>query len=334
MSKVRSWKLPINAQQYSVAVILLMVCLLFSILSKDFLSLTNLTNILLQCSSTAIAAIGMTFVLILGEVDISIGALVALAMTVGWAVAVVPTVPGEEAPVSFWIYPVGLLMGALLGAINATLISSLRISALIATLATMFVFRGVAWKMVGSGDKPFSESAVDVVGRTTIFGLGLPVYLMVLVAFIASLILHRMVIGRYLLAIGGSPRSAIETGLPIKRVRLFAYSFLGVCCALSGFITIGRVGVLQANLGVGFEFTVIVAVVLGGTSLLGGRGSILGTILGSILLVVIENGLNLMNASVYIYDVVKGIILIVGVMMDVTLLARIRANSQARLELH
>jgi len=135
--------------------------------------------------------------------------------------------------------------------------------------------------------------------------------------------LNRAPIGRYICAIGGSPRSAIETGLPVERIRLFAYGFLGFCCALAGLITIGRVGVLQVGLGTGFEFTVIAAVVLGGTSLLGGRGSIIGSILGAILLVVIDNGLNLINASVYIYDVVKGLILIFGVLADVMLFSRI-----------
>jgi ribose transport system permease protein len=320
----RAWKF--GAQQYAIILILILVCTLFACLSRPFLSVDNLTNILLQASSTAIAAIGMTFVLILAEVDISIGSLMALAMTIGWMVAVIPGVPGDEAPVNAWIYPVGLFAGVALGMLNGFMITQLKISALIATLSTMFAFRGIAWKMVGAGDKPFSDSAVEALGRSSFLGLGVPVYLMIGVAIAAAIFLHRMPLGRYIYAIGGSQRSAIETGLPIGRIRLIAYGFSGFCCSLAGLITIGRVGVLQANLGVGFEFTVIVAVVLGGTSLLGGRGSIVGSILGAILLVVIENGLNLLNSSVYIYDVLKGLILIFGVMIDVALLSKVKGN--------
>jgi ribose transport system permease protein len=115
----------------------------------------------------------------------------------------------------------------------------------------------------------------------------------------------------------------METGLPVNRIRVVAYAICGLCTAIAGLITIGRVGTLQAGLGTGFEFTVIAAVVLGGTSLLGGRGSIIGSVLGAILLVVIDNGLNLVNASVYIYDVVKGVILVAAVAVDALILRRL-----------
>jgi ribose transport system permease protein len=265
----------------------------------------------------------MTFVLILGEVDISIGSLMSLSMTVAWMVAVAKGEAGEEIAVDAWVYPVGMAMGAALGVINGLLINTLRINAFIATLATLFAFRGIAWKLVGSSDKPFAESAVMVLGRAEFLGIGAPVYLAGIIAIVAALLLNRMPVGRYIFAIGGSMRSAVETGLPVRRMRLVAYGLSGLCCAIAGLITIGRVSVLQVGLGTGFEFTVIASVVLGGTSLLGGRGSIIGSILGAVLLVVIDNGLNLINASVYIYDVVKGITLIAGVMIDIALFGRL-----------
>jgi len=313
----------IRGQQSSIIVVLVLVCVLFASIAPQFPTTGNLSNILLQAAATSIAAIGMTYVIVLAEVDISVGALMSLAMTIGWMFAVTPGVPGQEASVDAWVYPIALAVGTALGVINALIINFFRINSFIATLATMYLYRGIAWKMVGSSDKPFSESAVLVLGRSEILGIGAPVYLMVAVAIVAMIVLNRAPIGRYICAIGGSPRSAIETGLPVERIRLFAYGFLGFCCALAGLITIGRVGVLQVGLGTGFEFTVIAAVVLGGTSLLGGRGSIIGSILGAILLVVIDNGLNLINASVYIYDVVKGLILIFGVLADVMLFSRI-----------
>jgi ribose transport system permease protein len=205
------------------------------------------------------------------------------------------------------------------------LINVFRINSFIATLATMFAFRGIAWKMVGSSDKPFADSAVLYLGRTELFGIGLPIYLVTVVALIAYLVFNRTPFGRYLYAMGGLPRSALESGLPVNRLRVLAFGVCGLCTAAAGLINIGRIGTLQAGLGTGFEFTVIAAVVIGGTSLLGGRGSIIGSILGAILLVVIDNGLNLINASIYIYDVVKGVILISAVIIDVALLRRLRA---------
>jgi ribose/xylose/arabinose/galactoside ABC-type transport system permease subunit len=318
----RSWVA--SVQRYSIVVMLLVVIIVFAAVSKPFFTVTNLSNILLQASATAIAAIGMTFVLVIAEIDISIGSLMSLAMTVAWMLAVAPgSEAGQQAGVNGWVYPVGLLMGLALGIFNGLLINGLRINSFIATLATMFAFRGVAWKMVGSSDKAFADSAVLFLGRTEFLGVGLPVYLMIALAVIAFVVLNRTPLGRYLFAMGGSLRSAVETGLPLNRLRIVAYSVSGLCTATAGLITIGRVGTLQAGLGSGFEFTVIAAVVLGGTSLLGGRGSITGSILGAILLVVIDNGLNLINASIYIYDVVKGLILITAVVIDVALLRRL-----------
>jgi len=312
-----------SIQRYSVVVMLMVVVVAFASISKPFFTASNLSNILLQSTATAIAAIGMTFVILTGEIDISIGSLMSLAMTLAWMVAVIPGAEaGQQAGVSAWVYPAGLAAGLSLGLINGLLINTLRINSFIATLATMFAFRGIAWKMVGSSDKAFADSAVLFLGRTELLGIGLPIYLVAAATVVAFVVLNRTPFGRYLYAMGGSPRSAVETGLPVNRLRVLAFGVCGMCTAIAGLITIGRVGTLQAGLGSGFEFTVIAAVVLGGTSLLGGRGSVVGSILGAILLVVIDNGLNLINASVYIYDVVKGVILIAAVVIDVALLRR------------
>ena len=321
-----------RVQRYSIVVMLAIVVLVLATISKPFFTLHNLSNVLLQASATGIAAIGMTFVIVLGEIDISIGSIMSLAMTVGWIAGVGFSAIGLEGAgtnfgtmrgVDAWIYPAALLMGCVLGAANGFVINGLRINSLIATLATMFAFRGIGWKLVGASDKAIAQSPALVLGRESFLGLGLPVYLMLAVIVVAAIVLNRTPFGRYLYAVGGSPRSAVETGLPVNRIRLVAYAVCGLCTAMAGLITLGRVGTLQAGLGTGFEFTVIAAVVLGGTSLLGGRGSIIGSVLGAILLVVIDNGLNLLNASVYIYDVVKGIILISAVAVDALFLRRL-----------
>src|SRR5262249_28676024 len=141
-------------------------CVIFTVMSPPFLSAGNLGNILLQASATSVAAIGMTFVLILAEVDISIGSLMSLAMTIAWLFSATPGDPGAEAPVNGWVYPVGIAAGTALGVLNGLIINRLRISPFIATLATMFAYRGIAWKLVGSTDKPFTESPVLALGRS------------------------------------------------------------------------------------------------------------------------------------------------------------------------
>jgi ribose transport system permease protein len=312
-------------QRYSIVVILLLVIAIFASQSKIFLTEGNIGNILLQTSATAVAAVGMTCVIVFAEIDISIGSLVSLSMTIAWMVAVAPGAgAGEQAEVNAWFYPVGLLAGTCLGVVNGVLINGLRINSFVATLSTMYAFRGIAWKMVGSDDKPFAgDSAALLLGRTYLFGIGLPVYLAIIVAGLGALFLYRTPLGRFVYAIGGSRRSAVETGLPVNHIRLLAFGLSGLCAAIAGLINVAQVGTLQASTGVGFEFLVISAVVLGGTSLMGGRGSILGSILGAVLLVVINNGLNLMNASVYLYGVIEGGILITAVGIDVLVLKRL-----------
>jgi ribose transport system permease protein len=319
----RSWVARI--QRYSIAVILLAVIAVFASLSKVFLSAGNIGDILLQTAATAVAAVGMTYVIVFAEIDISIGSLVSLSMTIAWMVAHGPGAgAGGQSVVNAWFYPVGLLAGLVLGVVNGLLINGLRVNSFVATLSTQFAFRGIAWKMVGSDDKPFvPKSAALLLGRIYLFGIGLPVYLVAVVAIVGALVLNRRPVGRYLCAIGGSQRSAVESGLPIGRIRLVAFGVSGLCAAIAGLIITAQVGTLQASTGVGFEFIVITAVVVGGTSLMGGRGSIVGSILGAILLVVINNGLNLINASVYVYGVVEGSILLVALGVDAVVQRRL-----------
>jgi ribose transport system permease protein len=303
-------------QRYSIVVLLVIVAAVFTVLTARFLTPSNLVTILLQASATAIAAIGMTFVITCAEIDISVGSLMSLAMTLAWLVSVEPgAAAGQAAPVGWVVYPAALLAGLALGLINGLIVNWLKINSLVATLATLNVYRGVALHLVGSSDKP-SVGAVQGLARSETLGIGWPVYLGILVALVGAVVLYRTSPGRYIHAVGGSLRSAAETGLPAGRIRLLAFAVSGVCAALAGLVTVGRVGTLQAGLGVNFEFTVIAAVVLGGTSLFGGRGSVVGSILGAVLLSTIDNGLNLINASVYIYDVIRGVILIIAITMD------------------
>lgn len=313
-----------SIQRYSIVVMIVAVSAIYAAQTNRFLTPGNINNILLQAAAIAIAAIGGTFVITTADIDISIGSIVYLTMTVGWLAAAEPGgAYGIARDVGPLVYPVVLLAGALLGLINGLIMNMLKINSLIVTLATMSAYRGLGLWLIGSADKPV-EGAVRALGRSQFLGVGWPVYLAVACAVAGTVVLGKTPLGRHIHAVGGSRRSAIETGLNADRIRLVCFSISGFCAALAGLIMIGRVGTLQAGSGKGFEFTIITAVVLGGTSLFGGRSSVFGSVLGAALLIMIDNGLNLVNASVYIYDIAKGLILVASITVDVvvTRLAR------------
>lgn len=302
-------------QTLSLAVVIVLVCIGFSLLSERFADIDNLRNIVLQASPTAIAAIGMTFVIATRGIDLSIGSVVNLTL----CIAVVVTGTHVEAELStrttWLVYPVALIAGALLGVLNAQLVLRLRLSPLIVTLGTLTLYRGLAQHLTSASLIAVSGPVLWF-GREQVAGIGLPAIAAAAAVLAAWVVLARTVLGRQILALGGSPRSAAETGLRSGRLLTFVYGLAGLCGAAAGLIIVGRVGVIGQDLGFGFEFTVITAVVLGGTSLFGGQATIVGSAMGAILLTVIDNGLNLIGANPFVYDVVRGLVLLVAVSLD------------------
>jgi ribose transport system permease protein len=280
----------------------------FGLLSSSFLQFRNLENIAVQAGATGVMAVGMTFVIMTAGIDISVGAILYLtaALTVQLA--------GQlDAPLA--LYPVAVLLGALLGLINGALTVGLRINPLITTLATFSVYRGLAIQITGAEIEIVPES-IRYLGNGTLGGVSMPIIVSVGVGIVAALVIRYTRLGRYVLAVGASERSARESALPVRKVLLAVYAIAGACAGLGGLILIGRVGSVQSDMGIGIEFTVITAVVLGGTYLSGGRGSIAGSLMGAVLLVMIDNGLNQMNASPFVYDIVRGSVLIGAVGID------------------
>ena len=302
-------------QEVSLAVATVLVCVGFALLSDRFADLDNLRNVLLQSAPTVIATVGMTFVIATRGIDLSIGSILNLAL----CTAVTLTGTRIEAELStqttVLVYPVALATGLLLGVANAQLIIRLRLSPLIATLGTLTLYRGLAQHLTSAALIAVSGPVLWF-GRAQFYGIALPVIVAGLAALAGWVVLARTVPGRQVLALGGSPRSAAETGLRSARLLTLVYGLAGLCAAAAGLVVVGRVGVINQDLGFGFEFTVITAVVLGGTSLFGGRAAILGGVIGAILLTVIDNGLNLTGADPYVYDVVRGLVLLAAISMD------------------
>jgi ribose transport system permease protein len=312
------------AQQVSLILVVIIMCILFSLLSDRFLDYDNLRNILLQSSATTIGTVGMTFVIAARGIDLSIGSIANFALGLAVFLAGTKSAEAITTDTNFLVYPIALAAGLGLGLCNAILITRLKISPLIATLGTLTLYRGLGLHLTDAALLSVRGPILDF-ARGQILGIGLPVYAAVAMVAVGWLLLAQTVFGRRVLALGGSPRSAAETGIKTTPLLLAVYGLSGLCGAIAGLIVVGRVGVLNSDLGFGFEFTVITAVVLGGTSLFGGRGSILGSVIGAVLLTTIDNGLNLIGANPFIYDVVRGLILMAAVSLD-ALVNRLRVH--------
>jgi len=300
-----------NSRWFAVLGGILLLGFLFSQLSPVFLQLRNLQNIIVQSAVTGVMAIGMTFVIMTAGIDISVGGILYLTIVLITEMSL----KGWGTFIPYLIYLVALVIGAFLGLINGLLTNYMRINPLITTLATLSVYRGLALH-INEGRHTVAPASLRFLGIGKIAGIPVPFIMAILVMLIGSLILHYSRFGRYGLAIGNSKRSAYDSGLPVRRVLITVYVIAGFCSGLAGLIMLGRVGTVQPNMGIGIEFTVITAVVMGGTLLSGGRASILGSLMGAILLVMIDNGLNLIHASAFIYDIVRGSVLVGAVLID------------------
>ena len=300
-------------QVYILVGVIILSSLVFWSMSPTFLSTGNVSNILLQASATAIAASGMTLVIAAGWIDLSIGSLINVAVVIALAASGVTSAAVGDS--SVWTYVIVLAIAALGGLLNAALIQLLKVHPLLVTLGTLTLYRGIALHITEAGNRAV-DGPIQWLGRTSVLGIPMPVILAVLVVVAADFTLRRTTFGRYILAIGGSERSARETGLPINRIRLAVFAVSGLLAGIAGIIIVGRIGTLQTSLGVGYEFTVITAVIVGGTSLFGGKASVVGSALGALLLALIDNGLNRIDASIYLYDVIRGLVLVIAVLSD------------------
>lgn len=318
----------VSPQLVSIIGVTLVGVVLFAVASPGFVAVGNVRNLLLQASVTAIAASGMTLVIMGGWIDLSIGSLMNLAMAVALTSAGVQSAASGSS--SVWTYVIALTVATAGGLLNGLLIWWLNVDSLLVTLGTLTLFSGLSLHITGSRDLA-AQGPIAAWGTGELLGVPLPVLTAVVVVAAAAVILRWTKLGRYVMAVGGAPRSAAESGLPTNAVRLAAFAISGLCAGIAGVILAGQIGIAQASFGVGFEFTVITAVVVGGTSLAGGRGSVLGSALGALLLALILNGLNRLNVSIYIYPVITGLSLLIAVVADSVVTGRLlRRSTRAR----
>ncbi|MDO6725115.1 ABC transporter permease [Celeribacter halophilus] len=282
--------------------------LILTVVSPVFLTLSNMQSVLVQSSVTAIMAIGMTYIILTAGIDISVGAILFFTSAL-FAQAMLET---GSYVLSFAL---AMLCATVLGALNGVLIVKFRISPLITTLATYSMYRGAAIHLTGAQNIPVPRE-MGYLGNGRLFGLPVPILILIVVFLFGLYLLNYTRFGVYVRALGNSERSATETGLPIQKVTVAAYAITGFLTGIAALVLLARVGGLQSGIGIGIEFTVIAAVILGGTKLTGGSGTIVGSVFGAVFLVLIDNGLNLLNSSPYIYDIVRGSVLVAAVVVD------------------
>jgi ribose/xylose/arabinose/galactoside ABC-type transport system permease subunit len=296
--------------QLGLAIGLAALMIALAIARPNFLTVGNLINLVRQISINGILAVGVTYVLLTGGVDLSLGSVVALTGVIAATFAH----PGQY-PL---IVPVliGIAAGALCGAANGLVVTRGRLAPFVVTLGMMTSARGLA--LLLSGGRPVSNLTTPFtrIGSGDFLGIPAPTWILLAVALGSHVFLRNMRMGRYVYAVGGNEDAARASGVKVKRVKMFAYTICGAMAGLAGVVLAARITTGQPNAGIGYELDAIAAVVIGGTSLSGGTGSISGTVLGALLIGVINNGLDLLNVSSYYQQVIKGLIIVGAVWLD------------------
>lgn len=299
-------------EKYAALIALAALFIISSILSPYFLQLQNLLNILRQVSYTGIIALGMTFVIISGGIDLSVGSVVAFvgAVTILILNWLLPVVGNELLSVTLAILA-GLIVASACGALNGFLITRGRIAPFIVTLGTMAIFRSLALFIGNAGEVRSNSNLYGSFGMNSIAKVPVPVLVMLGLAAILALMLNQTRYGRYLCAVGSNVRVAIFSAINVDRIKLLTYALTGFVVGVSAILLSSRFNAVStSNTGMSFELDAIAAVIIGGTPMTGGRGTVWGTIIGAIILGIINNMLNMLGVSPYLQGTVKGLVII------------------------
>jgi ribose transport system permease protein len=316
MSRVRiSWRDVVG--RFGLVMALVALVAILSLLSDRFLTPSNVINVLRQISINAIIAAGMTVVIIGRGIDLSVGSLLALTGVVAASLAV------GELPAAIAI-AAGLGLGLAMGVFNGAFVAYAGIAPFIVTLAGLTIFRGMALAITDGRPISGLPPVFMTIGYGSFLGLPVPIWIMLGFLVVTHVILRHMALGRAIYAIGGNEEAARLSGIAVRRVKLFTFAYSGLAAALAAMVLTGRLNSAQPSAGVMFELDAIAAVVVGGTSLFGGRGGVFGTLIGALIIGVINNGMNLLNVPSFYQQIVKG-----GVILAALLIERLAASRRA-----
>lgn len=290
---------------------LILLIIVVSILNPSFLDLSNLLNLLRQISINGLIAFGMTFIILTGGIDLSVGSILALSS----AFIALMITSGVDPIIALII---GVLIGFVLGAVNGLLVTKGNMAPFIATLATMTIFRGLT--LVITDGNPITNLGdsylFQLFGKGYFIGIPVLAVTMIIVFVILLIILQKTTFGRHTYAIGGNEVAAKISGIKVNKIKFLIYGISGLMSALAGGILTSRLNSAQPTAGTSYELDAIAAVVLGGTSLTGGKGRIVGTLIGVLIIGVLNNGLNLLGVSSFYQQVVKGVVILIAVLID------------------
>ncbi|GHA01938.1 ribose ABC transporter permease [Ignatzschineria ureiclastica] len=294
-------------------VALIVLILGVSMLNENFFTLNNIFNILQQTSINAIIAVGMTLVILTSGIDLSVGSVFALTG------AVAASIIGQDINPFFAILA-ALLLGSALGLVSGVIIAKGKLQAFIATLVMMLIIRGATQvytqgSPIGLGMSDYAYM-FEWIGFGRVLGIPVPIIIMAVVFMIAGYILKFTKLGRHIYAVGGNEAATRLSGINVDRVKIIVYMMSGFLCAVAAMIEVSRLSSAQPTAGMGYEMDAIAAVVLGGTSMAGGRGKIIGTLIGALILGFLNNGLNLLGVDAYYQMIVKGAVILLAVLVD------------------
>jgi ribose/xylose/arabinose/galactoside ABC-type transport system permease subunit len=308
-------------QKYRLVIILILIILISSLISEHFLSLTNFINIIRQISMVAIIAVGSTVIIVNGGIDLSVGSVAAFS-----GVLFAGLVANNNFPMLIAVL-ITLIFGAVAGLVNGGVTVSFSVPPFIVTLATMYIFRGLAYIYTGGG-YPISNvpKNFDILGRGYLAYIPIPIIVMALIFCIFIWFLNYTKYGLYIYCVGGNETASKLFGVNVKLVKLMSYVIGSVLASLGGIILASRLNSGQPAAGENFLFMAITATILGGTSLTGGEGTLVGTLLGAVILGLLTNILTLKNVNYFYQLVVQGIVLMAAVIIDVLLVKRTKDN--------
>ncbi|MCC4722316.1 ABC transporter permease [Salinicoccus sp. RF5] len=290
---------------------LTLLVIVITIMNQQFLSPDNLLNLLRQVSINGLIAFGMTFVILTGGIDLSVGSILAFSS----AMTALLITSGID-PVFAML--LGCVVGLLAGAVNGLLVTVGGMAPFIATLATMTIYRGAT--LVVTDGRPITglgdSLLFQMFGKGYFFGIPVPAVTMIVIFIILYIVLNKTIFGRRTYAIGGNETAAALSGIKVNRTKIMIYALSGLMSAIAGIILASRLDSAQPTAGETYELDAIAAVVLGGTSLMGGKGRIVGTLIGVLIIGVLNNGLNLIGVSSFYQQIIKGLVIVIAVLID------------------
>ena len=299
---------------------LLLMCLAMTLLSDNFATSDNFFNVLRQTSVNLCISVGMTLVILTGGIDLSVGSVLALsgAVAAGLAHQGFDIASADiHVSITFWgCCLAAILVGAVMGGMNGLMVTRFRVPPFVATLGVMTIARGLTMLYTRGFPITGLGGGFEFIGTGWLLGIPMPVWIAVAIIAVFAFCMKKTRTGRYIYAIGGNERAAMFSGIRVNRVLLLVYILAGILSAVAGILVTSRLDSAQPNAGMGYELDAIAAVVIGGASLSGGRGSILGTVVGALIIGVLNNGLVLLDVSPFWQQVIKGFVILLSVILD------------------